>query len=417
MLARALGVIPGGTQTFSKSYIQFPQGFSPFFLESGRGARVRDVDGNEYVDLVCGLLPISLGYRDPDVDAAIAAQLERGITFSMATELEIAVAEQLIDLIPCAEMVRFGKNGTDATSAAIRLARAHTGRDKIVAIGYHGWRDWYVGATSRHLGVPKAVAELTVKIPYNDGQAVSDAISGGDIAAVILEPVSLEEPQPGYLEHLRRETEHHGTVLIFDEIISGFRVALDGAQGYYGVTPDLATFGKGIANGMPLSAVVGSRELMALFEDIFFSSTFGGEALSLAAAKATIGKMRTGQPIAAIWAQGRRIINGIGAAVEATGLNQVAQQSGLPSWSAIAFTNHPRATGFEIKTLFLREMLAGGVLVNGTNNICAALSDTDVDHVLSTYRHAFSVIADELQRPGLGDRLGCPPVQPVFRVR
>ncbi len=168
MLEKSESVIPLGSQTFSKSYLQFPKGASPLYLERGEGGRVWDVDGNEYVDLICGLLPIVLGYKDKDVDDAIRSQLDRGITFSLATELEMVLANKLVEIIPCAEQVRFGKNGTDATSATIRLARAYTGRDHIVSCGYHGWQDWYIGATTRNKGVPKVVSELTHRVSYNE---------------------------------------------------------------------------------------------------------------------------------------------------------------------------------------------------------------------------------------------------------
>src|SRR5436190_4591350 len=191
MLKRAEKVIPLGSQTFSKSRIQYPQGQAPLFLTHGRGGRVWDVDGNEYVDLVNGLLPIVLGYCDPDVDGAIRAQLDKGITFSLATELEIELAELLVDIIPSAEMVRFGKNGSDATSACVRIARAVTGRDRIAVGGYHGWQDWYIGATSRHKGVPRAVRGLTHKFAFLDIAALDALLNQhkGEFAAVILETV------------------------------------------------------------------------------------------------------------------------------------------------------------------------------------------------------------------------------------
>ena len=199
LLARATKVIPLGSQTFSKSHIQYPKGASPMFLSHGSKGRVWDVDGNEYVDLVAGLLPILIGYCNKDIDNAIHAQLKQGITFSLATELEITLAEKLVEIIPCAEMVRFGKNGSDATAAAIRVARAHTQRDQIISIGYHGWQDWYIGATTRNKGVPSIIAELTHRVPYNDLSAVESLFqkNKGCIAAVLMEPMNTEYPREG----------------------------------------------------------------------------------------------------------------------------------------------------------------------------------------------------------------------------
>ena len=198
---RALETIPTASQTFSKSAINYVKGASPLFATRGKGAELWDADGNCYIDYVMGLLPAILGYCDPDVDAAIAAQLERGITLSLATELEIDLAERLKTLIPCAEMVRFGKNGTDATSAAVRIARAATGRDKVAVCGYHGWQDWYIGSTTRHLGVPEAVRKLTLTFPYNDASALERLLeeNRNEVAAIVLEPMTLTPPAPGFL--------------------------------------------------------------------------------------------------------------------------------------------------------------------------------------------------------------------------
>ncbi len=322
LLERALKTIPLGSQTFSKSFQQYVRGAMPQFIARGDGCRVEDVDGNSYIDYVLGLLPIVLGYRDPDVDRAIISQLESGITFSLPTALEADVAERLVRLVPCAEKVRFGKNGSDATSAAIRLARAHTGRERVLACGYHGWHDWYIGSTTRRLGVPKAVCELTTTFPYNQAEAVADLLAAQPdaYAAVILEPAGVVEPAPGFLERLRELTERYGVVLVFDEIITGFRINIGGAQAEYGVTPDLACFGKAMANGMPISAVVGRDEVMKEMTEIFFSGTFGGETLSLAAAAATIDKLIAQDAIKRMRAHGRRLTEHINSLVAAHGL-------------------------------------------------------------------------------------------------
>jgi glutamate-1-semialdehyde 2,1-aminomutase/spore coat polysaccharide biosynthesis protein SpsF len=419
LLERAERVIPLGSQTFSKSRTQYPRDAAPLFLARGQGARVWDVDGNEYVDLVCGLLPVVLGYRDPDVDQAVRDQLANGITFSLATELETELAERLVDIIPCAEKVRFGKNGSDATAATVRLARAFTGRDRVAAGGYHGWQDWYIGATVRNKGVPNAVRELTHRFPYNDVEALHSLLNGrpGEFAAVIMEPVSLVEPEDGYLEEVRALAHGHGALLIFDEIITGFRVARGGAQEHYGVTPDLACFGKSLGNGMPISAVVGRAGVMAEMEEIFFSTTFGGETLSLAAAIAVIDKMRREPVIEALWDVGQKLAEAAKAKISEVDLDGVMVVGGLPPWTAVTFCDHPKARKEAIKTLFVREMLKNGVLVQSSHNVCYAHSAEDLTVVTEAYGRALGRIADELHSGLLEERLGCPVIRPVFSVR
>ena len=419
MLARARKVIPLGTQTFSKSYQQFPQGSAPLFLTRGQGSRVWDVDGNEYVDMISGLLPVVLGYRDPDVDAAIKAQMENGIAFSLATELEIEVAELLTEIIPCAEMVRFGKNGSDATTGCVRVARAATGRSRLIVCGYHGWHDWYVAATVRNKGVPPGMADLVQRVAFNDIEAVHAAFRKhpGEIAAVILEPMNSAEPKPGYFEELKALAHKEGALLIFDEIITGFRFALGGAQQHFGVTPDLAAIGKSMGNGMPISAVVGRADLMAEMEEIFFSSTFGGETLSLAAAKAVIQKMRREPVIETLWKTGTDLGKRIRAAIASNGLDGVVALYGAAPWTLLGFYDTRSARKEAIKTLFMREMLARGVLIAASNNITYAHSATDIDFVARAYEEALARVSSELQGGRLESELGCPPIMPVFSVR
>jgi glutamate-1-semialdehyde 2,1-aminomutase len=420
MLARAEKVIPLGSQTFSKSHIQYPKGQAPLFLSHGRGGRVWDVDGNEYVDLVCGLLPIVLGYCDDDVDAAIRAQLDKGIVYSLANELEIELAELLKEIIPCAEMVRFGKNGSDATSACVRVARAATGRDRIAAGGYHGWQDWYIGATTRNKGVPDAVGALTHKFGFLDIAALEQILEShkGEFAAVILETVGAREPSTAELAAIRDLTHRHGALLIFDEIITGFRVGLGGAQARYGVTPDLSAFGKSMGNGMPIAAVVGRADLMKEMEEIFFSSTFGGEALSLAASIATIKKMRSQNVLDAIWARGKSLADGLRALIAKHKLSNVIAVNGVPSWTLLGFSNGPNGSTKEaVKTLLMIELLRRGVLTAGSHNICFAHDETDAAHVLAAYDQALAAVADAIDAGDIEKRLGGPAIKPVFVVR
>jgi glutamate-1-semialdehyde aminotransferase len=419
MLERARKVIPLGSQTFSKSYQQFPEGAAPLFLSHGKDGHVWDVDGNEYVDMINGLLPVVLGYGDPDVDAAIKAQMDKGISFSLATEIEIEVAELLTEIIPCAEMVRFGKNGSDATTGCIRVARAATGRERIIACGYHGWHDWYVGATVRNKGVPKCVGDQVSKIPFNDIDLIRSTFQAypDEIAAVIMEPMGSAMPAPGYLEDVKKLVHAEGAVLIFDEIITGFRFSLGGAQTLCGVTPDLAAFGKAMGNGMPIAAVVGRADLMAEMEEIFFSSTFGGEALSLAAAKAVIQKMRTEPVIETIWKTGGVLMENIRSSLSAHALQNVISLGGAAPWSLIGFSDSGNTAKEATKTTFIREMLAQGVLMAASNNISYAHTDEDIDMVSSAYDAAFTHIAKELANGTLERNLGIPPIMPVFSVR
>jgi glutamate-1-semialdehyde 2,1-aminomutase/spore coat polysaccharide biosynthesis protein SpsF len=419
LLERAQKTIPLGSQTFSKSHIQYPAGAAPMFLTHGDGGRVWDVDGNEYVDLVGGLLPNVLGYRDPDVDAAVSRQLDRGISFSLATPLEAELSERLCRLIPCAEMVRFGKNGTDATSAAIRLARAFTRRDRILMCGYHGWQDWYIGATTRNLGVPAAVSALSHMVPYNDLAAVEQmfALHPGEIAALILEPAGVNTPQPGYLQGLKDITRRHGAVLVFDEVVTGFRWSLGGAQEKFGVTPDLASFGKALGNGMPIAAIVGRADIMRKMEDIFFSATFGGEALSLAAALAVLDKMEREPVIERLWASGQLLMDETRRRIAAAGLSDQIGLIGSAPWAVLTYKDHPKAPAAAIKTLFLREAIACGVLVNASHNICYAHSQADLARVLGGYEHALGEVRQALDRGDLLARLGNQVIQPVFQVR
>lgn len=418
-LTRALRVVPLGAQTFSRSHIQFPRGYSPLFLTHGDGGRVWDVDGNEFIDLVCGLMPVLLGYRDPDIDEAIRRQLDRGITFSLATELEAEVAEKLIDAVPCAEMVRFGKNGSDATTGCVRVARAATGRERIAVCGYHGWHDWYVGSTTRNKGIPRAVRGLTHRFEYNNLPTLERLFDEhpDEIAAVIMEPMNMIDPAPGFLQGVADLTRRKGAVLIFDEIITGFRFARGGAQQYFGVTPDLAAFGKAMGNGMPIAAVVGRRDLMMEMEEIFFSSTFGGEALSLAAANALLDKLAREPVVDAIWQKGEALNSGIRQRIAKYGLEEVVRIRGKAPWTVLDVADHPDARKEAIKTHLLSSLNTHGVLTVGVHSVCYAHTQVDIECVHVAYEHALQRLRADLDAGGLEAALPCPVIEPVFRVR
>lgn len=417
LLERALKTIPLGSQTFSKSLTQFPRGAAPFFIQRAKGSRVWDVDGNEYVDCINSLAAVTLGHGDPDVTAAVRAQLEEGVIFSLPHPIEARVAELIVDMVPCAQMVRFGKNGSDATTGAIRLARAFTGRDHVAMCGYHGWQDWSIGTTARRRGVPKATQDLTHPFAYNDLASLEVVFKAhpDQVAAVILEPMNVAEPKPGFLESVQELARRHRALLVFDETITGFRFANGGAQQLFGVTPDLATFGKGLANGYPVSAIAGRADVMKLMEEIFFSFTFGGETLSLAAAEATLTKLKREPVIDRIWGQGDKILSGVASLIEKNGLQETVSLAGKPCWSFFVISEP--AGSLELKTLFIQEMLERGVLAFGTHNISYAYGDADVAKILAAYGEVLPILRAAVEKGDARARLRCEPLVPLFKVR
>lgn len=416
---RASKTIPLASQTFSKSYQQWVRGAAPLFLKSGRGCRVTDLDQNTYIDYVLGLLPIVLGYGDPDVDEAICSALDDGIVFSLAHPKEAELAERLVRLIPCAEMVRFGKNGSDATTGAIRLARAHTERDKIAICGYHGWHDWYIGTTTRQLGVPKAVQRLSETFPYNDADALEGLLKKEPdaYAAIILEAGGAQVPAPGFLERLRELATKYGVVLIFDEIVTGFRMHLGGAQARYGVIPDLACFGKAMANGMPISALVGSASIMKKMEDIFFSTTFGGEVLSIAAAIATLEKLEGEDIVPRLWRRGEMLRDDANATLSECGLGELVSFGGEGWWPRIKFGELP--VGKDLMVGLLRqEFCARGLLLGASFNLCLAHdNDGIVAETITAIDGAAGAVREALDSADPAAHLRGVPVRPTFSVR
>jgi glutamate-1-semialdehyde 2,1-aminomutase len=419
LLARALKTIPLGSQTFSKSKTQYPFGVSPYFIERGIGSHVWDADGNEYVDFIMGLAAVTLGYQDPDVTEAVRRQLDVGVIFSLPHRLEMEVAEAIVDAVPCAEMVRFGKNGSDATAGAIRLARAVTGRDRVAVCGYHGWQDWYIGSTARNRGVPQAVRTLTHTFAYNDLDSLRDLLDRhpNEFAAVILEPMNVAEPAPNFLHGVKDLAHRHGALLVFDETITGFRYEIGGAQQRFGVVPDLATFGKGLANGYPVSAVAGRAELMKAMEEIFFSFTFGGELLSLAAAQATLAKLRREPVIETLKRRGARAMRGLQALIDQYRAGEFLGVAGDATWSFVMIKDAAPYTSWQIKTLFLQEMFARGILTVGTHNLCYAHGDAEIDRLLSVYGEVVPLLADAVKSGRLEAQLRCAPLEPLFKVR
>ena len=418
LLRLAEAVIPLGSQTFSKSRTQYPVGVSPFFASKGSGSYLWDVDGNKYVDLVASLAAVTLGYGDPEINKAVKRQLKKGVSLSLSSKLETVVAEKIINLVPSAEMVRFAKNGSDATSAAVRIARYFTGRDHIISIGYHGWHDWYIGSTTRSMGVPSAVQALTLSARYNDLSHVENLFqeAKGDVAAVILEPMNSVDPAPGYLESLRNFCSSNNILLIFDEVITGFRFARGGAQELFGVTPDLSCFGKGIANGFPISVIAGRRKIMEGFKEVFFSGTFGGELLSLTAANVVLDKVRDNRVIPELYRVGQAIQQGLLGEISRNKYEFV-NISGNPTWTFLNWTLSSDALQNKVKTYFLQEMFKRGILVLSTNNVTTTLSQKDISKILTAYAEVFEAISQALERDSLDALLECQPIVPLFKVR
>ncbi len=415
-LARARRVVPGASQTLSKGPGMFVEGAYPVFLDRGQGCRVQDVDGNEYIDYILGLASITLGYAYPAVTEAVARQLERGSIFSLPHPLEVEIAERLRDVIPCAEMARFVKTGSEADAAAVRVARAATGRDVVIYCGYLGWHEWYAITTPRSKGIPKDFARFVVPFDYNDLGSLERALDEhhGRVAAVFMEPVLLDAPAAGFLEGVKAVAHRHGALLIFDEIVSGFRWAVGGAQEHFSVVPDLATFGKGMANGLPLAAVVGRAELMREFDDIFVSSTFGGDTLALAACRATLDVYAGARVIDHLWRVGRRFQEGFTALAQRLGVP--VRVLGYPVHPKIVIDHRSPETTRLLTSLFLQETAARGVIFHFAGfNVSYSHTEADVDQTLDACGDALRVIGEALADGLFAERLRGKPYQEAFR--
>jgi glutamate-1-semialdehyde 2,1-aminomutase len=419
LIERALKSIPLGSQTFSKSITQYPRGISPLFISKGKGSKVWDVDNNCYVDFVNGLLSVMLGYCDSDVNESVLEQLESGVSFSLPHPIEMEVAELLIELVPCAEMVRFGKNGSDATSAAIRLSRAYTGKEHVLVCGYHGWQDWFIGSTSMDLGVPFSVKALTHSFDYNDIDTLNNYFEEykDKIACVIMEPMSFVYPQNNFLEKVKKVAHANDALLIFDETITGCRFSNGGAQELFGVKPDLATFGKGIANGFPLSAIMGRREIMLKMEEIFFSGTFGGETISLAAAKAVLLKVRDNNVLNDIKSKGEYLISCTKSVIDNHNVSEIFEIIGHPSWSLLKVNDFRNYSSWIIKTYLFQELFKRGILFLGTHNLTFAHSTDDINNLVDAYNDIFPELNDLINKNILLENIHAKPIEPLFKVR
>ena len=340
MLEDAQRLTPGGVGGIRRPY-NFVIGEYPVFITHGKGGHIFDVDGNEYIDMLCAYGPIILGYVEPEINDAVKAQMDKGFCFSLVQPVQNELEERLADTMPCGEQTIIVKTGSDATNAAVRAARAYTGRDVIARCGYHGWGDWCV---ENHGGVPHALVELTKEFKYGD---VADlervfAENPDKVACVIITPVGhpmaapVVAPPDGYLEKVKEITHKNGAVLIFDEIRTGFRVAMGGAQERYGVVPDATCVGKAMANGYPIAALVGKREILSVYlKDAFLSSTFFPNSLEMVAAMTCMDILEREKVQDAIWERGTRFLDRLGAIVDESGVP--VTKSGIPPMPFLTF--------------------------------------------------------------------------------
>jgi len=411
---RARKIMTPVTQTMAKGPSQYVNGVAPKYLVRGKDAHVWDADGNEYIDYNMGIGPISLGYTYSRVDEAIIKQLRDGITFSLMHPLEVKLSELIHEIIPNAESIRIAKTGAEVCSAAVRVSRAFTGRKKVVCCGYHGWHDWYIGTTSRADGIPQEIKDLSSTFEYNNIESLR-AVLNEDVACVILEPFIFEEPKNNFLQEVQALCRANGSLLIFDEMWTGFRVAIGGAQEYFGITPDLAVYSKAFANGMPIALLTGRRDVMELFEkDVFFYSTFGGEALSLAAAIATITEMRDKDVPKSLAAKGKALKEGYNRLAAARGVDAVTTCQGFDCRTIITF-NAAAGDPLLLKSYVQQEMIARGILWGGFHNVCFTHTEEDIEQTLQAYDDVLGLLADVVKKEDVASRLQGEPVEAVFR--
>lgn len=410
---KALDLIPCTTQTLAKGPQQNIKGVAPKYLQKGKGSHVWDVDGNEYIDFNMAIGPLSLGYAYEKVDNAIIEQLKDGITFSLMHPLEVEVAELINKVVPNAESIRYSKTGADVTSAAVRVSRAFTRRNKVLCCGYHGWHDWYIAVTDRNKGIPSIAQDLTYTFNFNDIQSVIDSIDE-DTACVILEPFVFESPKENFLKELRDVCTKNGTLLVFDEMWTGFRIAAGGAQKYFGVNADLACFSKAVANGMPISVLTGRKDVMKVLEkDVFFFTTFGGEALSLAAAKATINEIVEKKVPDYLAKQGKKLKDGYSKIAQELGMTYT-KCSGFDCRTIMSF-DASAGNPLEMKSLVQQEMIKRGILWGGFHNMSFSHTDEDIEYTLSVYKQVLPILKQAVAENNVKGYLKGEPVEPVFR--
>ena len=423
---RAHAAIPGGAHTYAKGDDQYPV-VAPPFLVRGRGCHVWDADGNEFIEYGMGLRAVALGHAFPRVVEAVRRQLECGTNFVRPSPVEVACAERFLECVPTAEMVKFTKNGSDATTAAVKLARACTGRDLVAVCGdqpFFSTDDWFIGMTPMPAGIPDAIRRLTVSFRFNDlpGLEALFRQHAGRIAGVMLEAETAVAPQPGYHEGVRRLCDAHGALLLLDENITGFRWDVGGAQKVHGIRPDLSCFGKAIANGFALSALAGRRELMergglrTAEERVFLlSTTHGAETHALAASIATMETYQTEPVIETLHRQGERLRRGVNQAIARHGVEGFVEVLGRPCNLVFATRDSERKPSQAFRALFMQELIRRGV-IGPSFVVSYSHSDEDIDRTVEAADAALVTYHRALDE-GPEEFLHGRPVQPVFRAR
>jgi len=422
--ARAHQLIPGGCHTYAKGDDQYPV-LAPAFLARGQGCHVWDVDGNEFIEYGMGLRSVTLGHAYPSVVEAAYRQMLLGNNYTRPAPIEIDCAEALLRAIEAAEMVKFAKNGSDVTTAAVKLARAYTGRDIVAICAEHPFfsvDDWFIGSTPMAAGIPEAIRQLTVKFHYNSPQSLTELFRTypSRIACVMLEAETSLRPEPGFLEEVQRLCAENGALFVLDETLTGFRWDLGGAQKVYGLRPDLSTFGKGLGNGFAIAALAGKREFMERGglrhsqERVFLlSTTHGAENHALAAAMATLRTYREEPVIETLHQQGDRLRNGANQAIHHHGLEGHVEILGRSCNLVYATRGEQRAPSQAFRALFLQELIRRGVIAPSLV-VSYSHSDQDIDQTIDAIAGALGVYRKALD-DGIAHHLVGRPVKPVFR--
>jgi glutamate-1-semialdehyde 2,1-aminomutase len=417
-------LIPGGAHTYSKGDDQFPSN-APRFLEHGDGAYVWDDKGNRFLDWTMGLRTVTLGYRYAPVIEAAIEQMWKGSNFGRPSRIEAETAEDLLSIIPKAEMVKFAKNGSAVTTAAVKLARAYTGRDLVAICSDHpffSFDDWFIGSTPCDAGIPQSTKELTVGFRYNDLGSVERLFEwrGSELAGLIMEAATSEPPRNDFLRSVRELCRKHGTMFILDEMITGFRWHRGGAQAYFDIDPDLSTFGKAIGNGFSMAAVAGKRDIMELGglrhdrKRVFLlSATHGAENHALAASRAVMKAYREQPVIEQIWRAGRDLMQGMNDAGRQAGIAGHFEMFGYPCSPYFVCKDGSGSPSAAFRTLFLQEMVRHGVILNYVAPSIAHRRE-EIDRTIEAARAAFIIYARALT-DGLDTFLQGPPLKPVFR--
>lgn len=398
LFEEAQRLVPGGVAGIRRPY-NFVPGEYPIFFDRAKGSHVIDVDGNEYIDYLCAYGPIIIGYGEDEIDEAVYQQIrQKGFCFSLTQPIQNVLIEKLIEVVPCCEMAAIVKTGSDATTIATRVARAFTGKTKIARCGYHGWHDWCVEVKG---GIPPKLYEDIIEFHYNDLDQLESIVkqNATDLAAIIITPVGhplaheVEMPKPGYLEGVRRLADEYGVVLIFDEIRSGFRCSIGGAQKYFGVTPDLATIGKAMANGYSISALVGKKDIMSVLADkVFLSSTFFPNSDAQIAALKTIEILQRDNILEAILEKGNYFGRAVEKVVADSGLP--VNFSGAPWMPFITFPKDETGLYKKLRNEFYTQLIRRKVFLQPYHHgyICYRHSQEDLDYTIKSIKESLDEI-------------------------